>query len=370
MENEKVIVIGASTGGFEVIKSIISQLPPDFVTPIFIVWHMSPDIQGIMPHVLNKLNTISASNAVDGETIQSNHIYVAPPDHHMIIEKGVIKVSRGPKENLFRPAIDPLFRSAALAYGNRVTGIILSGALDDGSSGLWHIKTHGGIAVVQDPNDAEASSMPQSAMRAVKVDYCVPAADLPALLTELSKREVTNDKYYPDETAASVPLTNNNENDRGSFITDKKLQGEIDIAGEGNAVKYGADSFGELSPYSCPECHGVLSRIMEDNIIRFRCHTGHAYSANSLLLSLSQKTEDSLYQVIRGMDETIFLLNHMGDHYAEANEPKLAAVYFREAKKTLQQSNIVRDLVHGQELLNRDRLIEEAEQYEDNLRNS
>lgn len=316
-------------GGFDVIKSIISELPPDFSIPIFIVWHMSPDVQGVLPQVLNKLKTINASNAVDGELILPNHIYVAPPDHHMLIEKDSIKVSRGPKENLFRPAIDPLFRSAAVAYGKRVIGIVLSGGLDDGTSGLWQVKAHGGIAIVQDPEDAAHSSMPKSALQAVKVDHCLPASALAGLLVKLAKLGVIDDKNFWDE----------------------KSRAEIDIAAAGNAIQYGADSVGKLSPYSCPECHGVMSRIMEDNIIRFRCHTGHAYTSDSLLLALGQRTEESLYNVLRGMEETIFLLNHMGDHYAEANEPKLAAAYFLAAKKSLLQSNTIKDAIHAQELL-------------------
>ena len=167
MKLRNIIVIGASAGGFEVLKKLVADLPADFAASIFVVWHMSPDVRGVLPQVLNRAGTVPAAHAVDGESIEPNRIYVAPPDHHLLIEKGTVRVTRGPKENRFRPAVDPLFRSAAYAYNNRVIGVILSGALDDGTAGLWTIKRRGGVAVVQDPFDAEVPSMPDNALREV-----------------------------------------------------------------------------------------------------------------------------------------------------------------------------------------------------------
>lgn len=340
MGKRNIIVIGASAGGFEVLKKVVQKLPPDLDASIFIVWHMSPDIRGILPDVLNKFNTISAANAYDKELIKPNRIYVAPPDHHLLIEEGRVRVTRGPKENRFRPAVDPLFRSAAYVYGSRVIGVILSGALDDGTAGLWRIKANGGLAVVQDPSDAEVSSMPENALREVGVDYCVPAADLAELLVKLSSEEVTENTV---------------------IMKDEKTKIEIAIAAEENALQVGSMNLGVLSPYTCPECHGVLSKIIDGNITRFRCHTGHAYSADSLMSALTEKIEDSLYGAIRGMDESIFLLNHIGDHYAEANQPKAAAVYFKKAKEAEERSNLVRKAVHSHEQLSKDKLLKEAE---------
>ena len=329
MNKRNIIVIGASIGGFEVLKQIVSGLPKDLSASIFIVWHMSPEVTGILPDVLNNLGTVPASNAVDGEEIHFNHIYVAPPDHHMIIEEGRIKVTHGPKENHFRPAIDPLFRSAAYSYGSRVVGVILSGALDDGSSGLWKIKEYGGTAIVQDPNEAQNPSMPRSALKAVKVDHCLPVEELTQVLISTSNLEITSNFQ--------------------NTMEDKQTNAEIKIAAGENALEHTSSYFAKLSPYACPDCHGVMSEIMEDNLIRYRCHTGHAFSANTLLTALNQKTEDNLYNVIRGMDETVFLLNHMGDHYSEANEPKLAATYFIQAKKTFEQSNLLRGMLQEQQ---------------------
>lgn len=190
MVKRNIIVIGASAGGFEAIKKLVSKLPADLDAIIFIVWHMSPDVRGILPHVLNKLQTIPASNAVDFEPIVNNHIYIAPPDRHLIVENGFIRITRGPKENRFRPAVDPLFRSAAHRYGARVIGIVLSGALDDGSAGLSNIKSRGGIAIVQTPLEAEVPSMPQNAMEAVEVDHALTIDELATLLPKLVAEKV------------------------------------------------------------------------------------------------------------------------------------------------------------------------------------
>ena len=340
MGKRNIIVIGASAGGFEALKKMIQKLPPDLDAAIFVVWHMSPDVRGILPDVLNKFNTVHAANAYDKEPILMNRIYVAPPDHHLIIEEGLIRVTHGPKENRFRPAVDPLFRSAAYQYGSRVIGVVLSGALDDGTAGLWRIKANGGITIVQDPADAEVPSMPESALREVQVDHCVPIAELADLLVALSSEEII---------------------ENGQIMKDEKTKIEIGIAVDEQALKKGALDLGVLSPFACPECHGVLTKIMEGSLTRFRCHTGHAYTADALMVSLTESIEDGLYNAIRGMDESIMLLNHIGDHYAEVNQPKLAATYFKKAKETEDRSNLVRQVVKDHEQLSKDKILGEAE---------
>lgn len=323
------------------LKKIIKELPSDFQASIFIVWHMSPDLRGILPEVFNKLNSIHAANAYDREPIKPNRIYVAPPDHHLLVEEGQVRVTRGPKENRFRPAVDPLFRSAAYSYGNRVIGIILSGGLDDGTAGLWRIKFSGGIAIVQDPADAEVPSMPESASREVEVDYSLSAQDIAPLLVKLTGEEITQGEQ---------------------LIRDDKTRIEINISAEENAFEKGSLDIGTLSPYSCPECNGVLSKITDGKIARFRCHTGHAYSIDTLMSALSEKIEDSLYGAIRGMDESVLLLNQLGDHFAESNRLDLAAVYFRKAIEVNERSVTIREAVHSHEYLSKNRVLEELEE--------
>lgn len=337
--NQRIIVIGASAGGFEALKKIIKDLPPDFNASIFIVWHMSPDIRGILPQVLNRLNTIYAAHAYDKEEIKPNRIYVARPDHHLLIEEGRVRVTHGPKENRFRPAVDPLFRSAAYAYDKRVIGVILSGALDDGTAGLWTVKHYGGVAIVQDPMDAEVASMPENAMRQVKVDYCTGVSQLADLLVRISKETVTQNTQA---------------------MKDERIRKEIQVAAEERALEKGILNFGELSPFTCPDCHGVLSKITDGNITRYRCHTGHAYSADALIAAVTEKIEDSLYSAIRSMDESIILLNDIGDHYAEANHPKLAALYFKKCKEAMGRSEFVRKAVSDHQQFSKDSLAQEA----------
>lgn len=339
-KSDRFIVIGASAGGFEAIKTIVKGLPPDFTSPVFIIWHMSANVYGILPTVLNRENSIYAAHGFNNEEIKRNRIYVAPPDHHMLIKQNSIQITHGPKENRFRPAIDPLFRSAAYHFENRVIGIILSGALDDGTAGLWTIKHYGGMAIAQNPLEAEVPSMAANAIRMVNVDYTVSAAEIPDLLVKL--------------TSSALP---ENQNVR----REDQTRDEIEVAaGEAPLHKH-AFNFDELPPFTCPECHGVLSRLRNGNIVRYRCHTGHAYSVDALMETINEKIEEGLYKAMRAMDESIMLMNHIGDHYAENNEPKLAALYFKKAKEAQERSNQVRQIVQGNELLNREMMYRQLD---------
>lgn len=343
MQKRNIVVVGASAGGFQAIKQFISALPADLDAAIFIVWHMSPDVKGVMPQVLNRLRTLTAHNARDNEPIRTGQIYIAPPDHHLQVEKDVVRITRGPKENRFRPAVDPLFRSAAYAFGARVIGIILSGALDDGTAGLWTVKQYGGIAIVQDPNDAEVPSMPENALRSVPVDYILPVAKMAEVVISLVREEVSETK---------PPATKH----------DERVQTEINIAMEHQDLDHKIFEFGELSPYTCPECHGVLTSLVEGGRMRFRCHTGHAFSADSLIASVTESIEESLWSAIRNIQESVMLLNHMGDHFAEVNQPKLAAMYFQKATEANNRANIVRQAVMSHEQLSIDSIQQQAEQ--------
>ncbi len=343
MGKRNIIVIGASAGGFEAIKRLIAALPADLDASIFIVWHMSPDVTGVLPQVLNRQKTLLAINAIDNEPILTNRIYVAPPDRHLLLEQGKVRVTRGPKENRFRPAVDPLFRSAAYIYGSQVIGIILSGALDDGASGLWTIKSRGGIAIVQEPDEAEVPSMPENALAAVEVDYRLPIAEMALLLVTL--------------TAQRVEVGKEKEM---SMEEQKKTALEVRIAMQDHALEQGMFDFSKLSPYACPECHGVLAIVTDGELIRYRCHTGHAYSADSLLATITENIEETLWSAIRGVEESMMLLNNLGDHYAEKNQPKLAAMYFKKAKEAESRAQLVRQAVFNHEQLTTSSISEQV----------
>jgi two-component system chemotaxis response regulator CheB len=342
MNKRDIVVIGASAGGFEAIKKLVAALPGNLEASVFIVWHMSPDMKGVLPHVLNREKKLYAINAIDREPISNGRIYIAPPDRHLLIEKDLVRVTHGPRENGFRPAVDPLFRSAAHHYGARVIGIILSGALDDGASGLWAIKKYGGVAIVQDPQEAEVASMPENAIREVEVDHIVPVSEMPSLLAKLTAEEAPPFNYQDMENK-------------------KKIEKEISIAIQDETVEGNIMQFGELTPYACPECHGVLSAIKEGSRTRYRCHTGHAFSANSLLSLISENIEQDLWNAIRAMEEAIILLNHMGDHFAENNQPHLAAMYFKKANEAMSRSKLVRQAVLDHEYISTENIKEEVQ---------
>ncbi len=231
--------------------------------------------------------------------MQAGHIYVAPPDRHLLVDKlGKLETPRGPRENRSRPAIDPLFRSVALNFGARGVGIILSGGLDDGAAGLRAIKMCGGTTIVQDPADASVNSMPLSAMRNATIDYCLPASEIAFRMSELADQE-------PERKIMVVE-----KQDR------RQIEREVAIAGkstEGLAIR----EFGTPSIFTCPECHGALMRVRGDNPVRYRCHTGHAYTADTLLSELRETTEQAIWGAVRSLHEEAMLFDHLAGHWED-----------------------------------------------------
>lgn len=322
MPRKDIVVVGASSGGIEALRVLAAALPKDFASSVFVVQHTAADSPGVLADIISRAGALAAVNARDGEQIKPGYIYVAPPDHHLLIEPGHVRVTKGPKENRFRPAVDPLFRSAAQVYGPRVVGVVLTGNLDDGTAGLRVVKQLGGTAVVQDPEEALYPSMPDSAMRHVPVDYCLPLAEIAPLLARLSRETLD------EEGVREVP---------------EELNIEINIAKEENSLEAGVEKLGEPSPYACPECHGVLLQMKDTAPLRFRCHTGHAYSADSLLSDITEGVEDSLWSAIRSIEESVRLLRHMADHMADGNgNDGLAETFRRKAGEAQGRSDLVR----------------------------
>jgi len=285
MPDTRIVVIGTSGGGLDALRTIVADLPADFPAPIAIVMHTAPDSPGVLADILARVGRLPAISVTAAERLRPGTIYVAAPDYHLVIEPGRIRGTKGPKENRFRPAIDPLFRSAAQVYGPGAVGVILTGNLDDGTAGLWTIKQLGGTAIVQDPAGAVCATMPESALRHVRVDHCVPLVDIAPLL------------------AAAVTETR----DRGEFAVPDETRTEVDIAKERHPTDAGLQHIAEPSPYACPECHGVLLQLKGEGPIRFRCHTGHAYSIESLLAEVDEKIDDALWNAIRALEEAVLL---------------------------------------------------------------
>jgi two-component system chemotaxis response regulator CheB len=334
---QDIVVIGASAGGIEALRAIAGGLPNEFPASIFVVMHTAPQSPGILADILDRAGALPAANAVDRERIHPGHIYVAPPDQHLVIEPTRVRLTRGPKENRFRPAVDPLFRSAAQVYGPRVIGVILTGNLDDGSAGLRAVKQLGGTAIVQDPQEALAPSMPRSAMRQVRVDHCLPVAEIAPLLVRL----------------ASIPIE-----EQGAYEVPEEMNIEISIAKEDTALDAGVLKLGEPSNYACPECHGVLLQLKDGGRLRFRCHTGHAYSVDSLLAEITENIEDSLWNAIRAIEESLLLMSHMAKHLTEGETGNTAEKFLAQAQEAQRRADLVRQAVMTQEQLSEARLID------------
>jgi two-component system chemotaxis response regulator CheB len=295
-----IIVVGASAGGVEVLLQLTAGLPRDLDAAVLIVLHMAPSSPSVLPGLLQRGCPLPVVFPADGEALQRGRVYVAPPDRHLVVEPGRVRLTRAPRENHSRPAIDPLFRSAALAYGRRVIGTILSGRLDDGTAGLWAVKDRGGTAVVQDPDDAQHPDMPRNALQYTAADHIVRADELAPLLVRLTRE--------PLPGVSDAPASH-------------ELELEVRIAMEDRALQQGVMKLGPVSPYTCPECHGVLVRVGDGGIPRFRCHTGHAYALDSLLAAITETVEQTLWNALRAVEESVMLLREA----AGARGPDLGA---------------------------------------------
>jgi two-component system chemotaxis response regulator CheB len=324
MQTRRIVTIGTSSGGIDALRTIIGALPRDFDAAIAIVVHTSPDSPGVLPEIMRRAGPLDAPPVRSGEGLRRGVIYMAPPDHHLLIEPGRIRLTKGPRENRFRPAIDPLFRSAAQVYGPAAIGVVLTGNLDDGTAGLAAIKQLGGTAIVQDPNEALYPSMPQSALRHVKVDYCVPLAEIAPLLVRLTTEAV--DDAQPREVPEEMAV-------------------EVKIAREEDPIGAGVASLGKPSMVACPECHGVLLQMKEAGLVRFRCHTGHAYSSDSLLAEITEGVETALWNALRSAQEGSILMRHLAEHDGTSHGPADDARLLERARELEQQAEQLRAMV-------------------------
>ena len=329
-----IVVVGTSAGGIEVLMDLLAQLPEDFPAAVFIVIHIPPEYPSKLPQILARCSILPVIHPSDNEKIKKGYVYVAPPDNHLIIEGENIRLSRGPKENHFRPAIDVLFRSAAWSCGSRVSGVVLTGVLDDGSAGLFAIKSRGGKTVVQDPNEALYADMPRNAMKAVEVDHCVSVKEMGGLLGNMVKESVEEEGNPASE----------------------QMELEVKIALEDNAFEKGAIELGEFTPYTCPECHGALVQIKEKKLTRFRCHTGHAFSLNTLLVEVTKSIDNSLWSTLRTIEESQLLMNHIASHLQEAEQNDTADLVLQKADEAQERAKAVRKLVMNNEILSQEKL--------------
>ncbi len=308
-----IVVVGASAGGVETLQQVLRGLPQDLAAAVFIVLHTGHQPWDLLPEILRRTTRLPVKSAAEGEVIQQGMIYVAIPDHHMVLSSGHIHVAHGPKENNVRPAIDPLFRSAALVYGPRVIGVVLSGTLDDGTAGLQAIKERGGITVAQDPSDALYPDMPESAIANARVDHIAKAAQMGELLAKLTKMPA------PDE--ALFPVTS-------------KLEIETKIAEGAPSSMETMKQLGTVTSLTCPECGGSLWELENGAVSRFRCHTGHAFSLETLKDMQSVEIERALWAAVRAMEENSHIAQQVAERARKHNNVKLAEEFEAKARES------------------------------------
>jgi two-component system chemotaxis response regulator CheB len=323
MPTVDIVVVGASAGGLQALLDIVSDLPATLPAALIVVMHTPPDGVSRLPDILTRGGRIRASFAEADQPIESGHIYVAPPDRHLLVTRVGLTLNHGPRENGFRPAIDPLFRSAARIFGNRVMGVILSGALDDGAYGLKMIKERGGVAVVQDPEEAVLQSMPLSALQHAPVDHVLPAIDIAKLIVQS-----TGTRFE----GSSMTTNKESEPQDGEEMTVGEMQKE----------------FGPPSALTCPDCGGALWEIVDGQLVRYRCHTGHQYSADGLDSGQRDVVEQALWTAVRVLEEHADLRLRMSRRADTAGLDTVSNSFADSARAAHAQAQSIRDvLIHN-----------------------
>lgn len=321
MPGHDIIVIGASAGGVEALVTLTRSLHRNLQAAVFVVLHIPPQSPSLLPEILSRAGQLKAVQAADDMKIEHGHIYVAPPDHHMLVERGKVRVVHGPKENRHRPAVDPLFRSAALAYGPRVIGVILTGALDDGTAGLLAVKRRGGIAIVQDPDEALYPSMPLSALGNVEADYILPLASIGPLLGQLANKLAKEEGGYP---------------------VSEDMEKETKLAEMDQALMHNNESVGTPSAFSCPECGGVLWEIQDGDLLRFRCRVGHAFSAESVQAEQAEALEEALWVALKTLHESADLAQRLAQQAHRRGQEWLAKRFDEKQQFAEQRAALIR----------------------------
>jgi two-component system chemotaxis response regulator CheB len=321
MPGHDIILIGASAGGVQALSSVISGLPRDIPAAIFVVLHIAPYGRSAMPAILSRAGVLPATHAGDGEHIEAGHVYVAPADHHLMVEPGRVRLSRAPTENGQRPSVDVLFRSAAQAYGSRCVGVVLTGNLDDGTVGLAVIKRYGGISIVQNPDEADYSSMPRSALQHVNVDHICSLTAIPELLLRLAREPLQEpSEPLPEAEAMKTELEHGND----------------------------PEESGVPSDLTCPDCGGSLRESLVESVIHFRCRTGHAYSPETLLVKQEDVVDSAIWAAVRALQENAELARRMDRRLQQAGTPaaKMAHErYMRRVQEAEHHAEVLRRLL-------------------------
>jgi two-component system, chemotaxis family, protein-glutamate methylesterase/glutaminase len=320
MASRDIVVIGASAGGVEALRTLLGNVPKDLPASVLVVLHLSPDHKSFLPDILRSVGPLPAAHAKDGEALQQGQVYVAPPDRHLVVDDGAVRLTRSPREGGHRPAVDTLFRTAARFHGTRVIGIVLSGALDDGTAGLVAVKQRGGVTVVQDPREALCADMPRSALETLQVDHVLTAAAIGDLLGRLTRDTV--------EVHSPIPAL---------------LEHETDIALERETPEESPP--GKPSEFGCPSCGGVLNEVHDATVLRFRCRVGHAYGLASLSVDQQDKVEAALWAALRALEEQIALNRRLAHRARDRGHQRTAARFQEHEDAAREQAESIRELL-------------------------
>jgi two-component system chemotaxis response regulator CheB len=322
----RLIVIGASAGGVEALRAVVAGLPPDLAVPVVVVLHIPPGAPSALPGILDRAGPLPAVRAEHAAPLRPGVVHVAPADFHVLVLDGFLQLSTGPSENGHRPAVDPLFRSAALSHGPDAVGVVLSGSRDDGTAGLAAIVARGGTAVVQEPDDALHPAMPRNALAQVPDALVHPAAKIGPVLADLVSRP--------------VPALAVGDDDDGLLVAETR------IAANGVPT---TDTLEEAapSPFSCPTCHGVLFELPGAPAPRFRCRVGHAWSPAALEAEQAHAVDEALWAAVRALEEKADLVRRLATGARRHGRARSAEVYGQRAARTKAQAQQLRDLVEN-----------------------
>jgi two-component system chemotaxis response regulator CheB len=318
-----VVVVGASAGGLQALQGLLRELPSDLPAALLIVLHTAPDATGNVAELLRRAQGLDAVVPRDGAEIRHGCVMVAPPDHHLLVDGSYARLVRGPRENGFRPAIDPLFRSAARSYGPRVVGVLLSGALDDGTEGMLAIQQAGGKTLVQDPGEATFPSMVLSALRHVEVDHVAPVAEIAKRLVQFSENNARTEPHV--RVTETAPPIQDPEEPADSELLQR-------------------DS-GDPSAFSCPEYGGPFADAGRQGVIRYQCHVGHTYGPESLLAFQGEAVERALWTALRTLEEAAALRRAMASRAMEGGLEGLERAYLSQADEFEQRAEMIRSVV-------------------------
>lgn len=326
MADQRFVVIGASAGGVEALIELIGSLPSDLAAPVGIVIHIPSDAQTLLPQILARRSRLRVALVEDGITWENGTVYVAEADHHMIIQGPLLRSVRGPRENRHRPSIDPLFRSAAMELGPNAIGVVLTGSLDDGTAGLIAIKQRGGVALVQDPNEALYPSMPRSALEHVDVDVCARIAQLgPAIVSAVNAPPRAVRRAGAPEIEKEI----------------KSVTTEGDLADD--------ERPGTPSVYSCPDCGGVLWQIDDGDMTRFRCRVGHAFSPEAMLNAQDDLLEEALWSALKTLEENAQLSHRLADQERRRGHAWMVARFEEKERDARTRAEVIRSVIRQSE---------------------